>query len=595
MISALVSEPDKDLTEFIAKLKGKSGDKSQPPAVTSMADYAIGIFTVPTTANSSSSNSSNKSSSSSKSNRQSSNTNGINGRAPAAPATPINVWQNPTPSPGGPSSPRRSPQKQMPPSLLQQPGPLTSPEKNRLMSIPGSLAMSSNIASISFETVTTSSKLAPSSALGGRGMPDMRPTQMTPSSVAGGAGSKSAIIRPPPVRLLQRPTLAPRTEPQPLPIVSSHMPNPSSTPVTQANSNNPASTTANSHFSTFHLWNPSPTTVLSKKEDFASVAAAGVVPNQQNQFDKPPSDEPTPTKNDPSKAPGYKPGLRTASPQMRPEQMVMNPAHMPFSLSEQMELQQHLGLRGPMPSIPGMPPQFGMPNPGGDGMQLPQHMPYLGGLEHPGLPFPLPHPSLSHLGPMPDQKTVEKYSTPTVPMTLPEIKSSLNPNTPDFRIGGIGLQNSLASGFVNGYPPNMGDINHEMMQGRINDGSASGSSNGIGGGANQIPAMMQYAALLRNMIENPQSGGDPEQLNQLMIQLQQQQQQQQQQQPSASAPGGPTSHGASAAPGAHLQNRSPEGGGSQSMYIGTPTNVSPMPGGHHRPSSAPSMPGKCLG
>merc|ERR1719320_1162028 len=46
MITALVQEPDKDLSDIIKRIMGKPADKA-PPAQPTVADFAIGTFSVP--------------------------------------------------------------------------------------------------------------------------------------------------------------------------------------------------------------------------------------------------------------------------------------------------------------------------------------------------------------------------------------------------------------------------------------------------------------------------------------------------------------------------------------------------------------------
>ena len=631
MITLLVMEPEKDLSEIISGVKGKPAEKSQPAQNTAV-DFPIGQFSAPTSKQagngvSQKSSSSGKSSSSRLPGNSSATVNGRTAGASTG-VTPSNVWQNPVPGSGAPSSPRRSPQKQLLQSLIPSPSsPMPGQDKAAARPLAGeqrrasSATPTTTTSSVTFGPVSTTMKASTAPAAGRAGS-ELRQQQGTPSSVAGGAGQKNTS-RPTTgsVRVLQR--QAPgttRPDPQPLPIVSSHMPNSTST---SASSN--TGMTSSGNFTTFHLWNnTSPTPILTKKEDFASVAAAGVVPNQPSQHSgQAAPGAPTPTSNDPTKAPGYKAGIRTASPHSRQDQASVSsslPYPIPVGGPEHPDMHM-LGFSGPMPSAP---PHPGLPNPAGDGDHMAPHIPYPVPLEHPG-GFPNQHANFPHLhqamhpglGPLTNQK--EEYSTPHQPMTLPEIKSTLNPNAPDFQATASGSNGPGA--LINGYPPNMGNMRNGGDLANIPGGGGRGeaggnnSGNAAGGGCMNVlqvhPAFLHLASQLGNInVDMGKIGNIPE-IQSFFGACQQLLQQQQR-----SASPGPGGGNAGPGPGGppHLVGHDgPGGAGGQGMgpspgpgpgpgshspmsnYMAPqnlPRNVSPMPG-QHRPNSAPTMPGMC--
>ncbi|XP_076458680.1 ankyrin repeat and KH domain-containing protein 1-like isoform X4 [Babylonia areolata] len=628
MITSLVQEPEKDLSEIIARVKGKPVEKPQQTPVT-IGDFAIGMFTVPTTTSQSANIVSQKSSTSkSGSSRQpAGSSSAVNGRSSGAGVgqAPTNAWQNPVPGSGGPASPRRSPQKQLPPSLVPHSSSAPAPSlDSKVVGRPlpaapgesrrqGTATSTSTTTPLSVGSAANSMKSLSSSAAGRVGSELRQPAM--PSSSAGVVGQKASRPATTSVRVLQRQTGPVRPDPQPLPIVSSHMSNPSSMAVTSSSGmTSPA-------FSTFHLWNnSSPTPILSKKEDFASVAAAGVVPTQPSSHSgqaAPGSPASTPT-NDPTKAPGYKAGIGSASPQTRtdlggPALAFPGPVGTPEH-PDDFKSNSRDPLSGPsgMPILPGLP---------GDGGRMPPHLSFTGGLP-PGA-FPNQHHSFFPHQPMYsgpgslDQK--EEYSTPHQPMTLPEIKSTLNPNAPDFQITGTGVGGP--GGMVNGYPPQMGDVRNggdgNVMN--FNNGAGgggggrveAGGNNGVNAGVNNMQTYMQLAyAYMRNMspavLQQLGMGllGNFEQelcynLHRLYMQGQVRSGSPGPGRSPAPGPGGPAhlvnpegSPGMGPGPGPSPPGPGPAGPSHMSSFISGPSlprNISPMPG-QHRPNSAPCMP-----
>ncbi|PVD39592.1 hypothetical protein C0Q70_02227 [Pomacea canaliculata] len=525
MINALVQEPDKDLSEIISRTKGKPVEKIQQTPAT-IGDFAIGMFSVPTTSATTTSGNgqhSGKTSTSGKSqsNRQASTpSTALNGMRLSSSTTgpPITVWQNQQSNSGTPASPRRSsPQKQLSSnasSSTSMPS-LTSGTANQEKGISRQLFSSEPHRRAGSATPTTSSSTPPSFNISnptlkssvvtvGRNSTDRQqtPTNIGTSSTSGVTGasiSSKTVGRPgsSTIRLLQRQgSGTTRSDPQPLPIVSSHVStsiSPATTSVTSS-----AAQASPGNYSPFESTIFSNVTVqfLNKKEEeklnFASVAAAGVVPSQSSPLSgQPPSGLPGPGNEvDPNlqaKAPGYKMGIRTASPQSRPEQANRVSANMHFQLP----------LGGgcyPGPSLPpgvSMPPRPSLPNPASDGGSMsPHNPPHMSSLDHmasqhnPLVPQQLSQTPLHH--PLSSNQK-EEYSTPHQPMTLPEIKSTLNPNAPDFCVMGSGIV-STPSSLVNGFASSgMGD-------GRV--GSDLGNGMGGGGGNNSAVLEMEIEELV---------------------------------------------------------------------------------------------------
>ena len=392
----MVDEPDKDISELLARI-GK-GQKVSPPAEkphpqktvqsSSIADFAIGTFSVPTTSSSSVSNVAAKSpaqiKSSGRSNRTSttSNSNVMSGT--------IGAWQNPVPGQALPASPRRSPQKQVAPSPVvgarsaaptvssamaassektsarqlifgNERGKRSSPSP--VVGAPTPTPVGTAIAtgptssaSLSFTTAATStirgvvtSNTILASTHGKQ--PDARnQAQIKPamnvgnsaSSAAGMSGTGSRFSRP---IGGSSSSMSSRPEPLPLPIVTSggssnHVErNGQGGPVPQA----PAPSASSGHAAPGE-YSPFNQTLfsnfLTKKEeqsdkmDFASVAAAGVVTTSPPSLQTPSNPVSVTSDSnavDPAlqaKAPGYKIPQRGNSPPFRPTDVEPNMSSM---------------------------------------------------------------------------------------------------------------------------------------------------------------------------------------------------------------------------------------------------------------------------
>ena len=650
MITALVQEPEKDLSEIIARVKGKPMEKNPHVPVT-IGDFAIGMFTIPTTTNQSSSATSQKSTTSKPgSSRQlsSSSSSGSNpGRTTGGSAgfPPTNVWQNPVPGPGAPSSPRHSPQKQVTPSVnpLKSAIPSAADDKAVGAHLGTDLSLGGACSPATTSTPLPSGSSVPNlksqsiSAIGRAGG-DLH-QHAFPGTIGGVIGQKTAN-RPASgnVRLLQRSQSGvSRQDPQPLPIVQLRMTMASSASTTSNNG-----TTSPASFSAFHLWNnTSPTPILSKKEDFASVAAAGVIstPSIQHSGQATPG-SPTTSTSDPTKAPGYKAGIGSVTSHSHSDHSSVSsslPFPMPNGSQEHHDLHKLKGRDAVASSASRTLPGF--PSAAGDGdhiSQIPQ-MPIPGPMEHLNVfsnhqaSFFSQPPMYS--GALPDQK--EEYSTPHQPMTLPEIKSTLNPNAPDFQITGIGSSPG-PGGMANGYPGYMGEMGNgrdvPFNGGTGGGGRGDGNTNGSGAMAGGVNTYLLACAYMQNQLQNlPPAvvqqlsmgllGNHIDQSMELCYYLQRLYQQHQSSLGGNSGPnpggphhiggpdGGPGINpgpgmspgpgmnpgpGMSPAPGMSPgPSPGPRGHSPMSNYMsgqGLARNVSPMPG-QHRPNSAPCLPG----
>lgn len=394
LITALVSDPDKELVEIIPKVTNK-----QPPQKESMyftIDTSIPITsctvsTVQSTVVTSSTRSSGGGRSGSRSQLNS------NVRLATLPAS-IGVWGGPPNQTTSITSPRRNQQKtssSVPPgtnpdkTVTRQLFPLEN--KKPLFSNPPSTSTNN---SLTYTFASSSSKVTTS-----------------PSPVF--SVSKSEMPRSPGpgmVKVLQRPTNQ-KNDHQPLPIVSNQQ---------QSMSNGPVQSTSSPH-GTFSPFNNAFSNVADQflvrrdesveRMNFASVAAAGVVGSMVN---SPMSENPgipgqVGVKSDAAlqaKAPGYRPSnIRPMTPQeLEASRLVGFAGIQPVKIGVgEIELSRAPGYRMPNHS-PGMSPR------------------------NQGELSPPSHSMNSN----PSQPRKDEYTTANQPLTLPKIESTLNPNAPDF-------------------------------------------------------------------------------------------------------------------------------------------------------------------
>ena len=461
LIMALVQEPDKELNEIIARGKAKPPEKA--PSVVTIGDFAIGTFSV-TSPGSNDPVPSQVYSQSGSSNKSSKNTGGGRGSASSQASNsakssgangipPSMMWQNPHPGQAVPSSPRRSPQKQLSSSSSQ--GQTGSPapgigEKNVPRQLfPDRRNSTSPVATFTNTTVSYSSSSSTMKIVS---------TSATLTTGRGPAQSAVKLAKNPvpgSVKLLQRPqtvaavaaAAAAKSDPQPLPIVTNHV---NSMNTVNSQMSSPSVSTPGDYSPFKNFFNS--TYILSKKEEssdkmnFASVAAAGVVSTLATSHTVATVAAALSTmenKIDPAlqaKAPGYKPG-RTSSPQFRQDHDSGKGGFRNFQLPLQNEtdLARTPGYRG---NLPGMSPRSNPSTPSG-----------LSPRSQTGPPLDLSQHSLS-LSSASSQK--EEYSMPNQPMTLPEIKSTLNPNAPDFQLAASNMGpmiNGVPVGMPLNFPP----------------------------------------------------------------------------------------------------------------------------------------------
>lgn len=538
LINSMVEEPDKDISEILVRVTNKSHksvqEKPQPQkAPVSIANFDIGTFTVPTTSsNSNSSSSSGKSPAQNKS-RQGGSQSNSSRSAPQSSnvmSGTIGAWQNPVPGQVTPSSPRRSPQKQITPNPTTHGRSVsTNVDKNSARQLifgeaRGSKRASSPVSAASSSAALTFTATATTTI---RGVVSSTSVASSPSVKSPDARlqtpSKSSISNSNPVNggnvRYPRPGngVSNRLEPMPLPIVTSGSNNhlERSQPISSTSASQPPPHGEYSPFQNNLFPN-----LLAKKEDqadkmdFASVAAAGVVTTSQS---------PQTTSNTPSslsnnavdaalqaKAPGFKipqrgipdqdpsiTGYRPMNPgppggpamnagmahHFQPldnyNQMIMRyQQHMPENAFNQLMhplMRMELGARGML--HPGMLPPGSL---GALGMGI-------GGLGQPPLP----------------QK--EEYSKPHRPMTLPKIEGSLNPNAPEFQLTSGGQP------IMNGFdPPNslfntmMGMAGRSVMsQNGPLDGLSPTTSPNPGSGMPGLQALPQIIQQNPDIIRDP--------------------------------------------------------------------------------------------
>ena len=431
LISALIADPDKDLQELIPKNKNKTSTKDQsmffnpdtvmPPASTHGQTSTSNTKTTSSTRNM--------------------GPRGQNQSSSARPQTTVSssvpsssmVWGGP-PSQPPITSPRRSQPKQT--SVLQ---PQSNPEKNVTRQLfPnetknrggfGVPPSTSSNTTVSYSLASSTSKVTTS------GSPVFA---IKLDSTKQPIPSKPGQIRPPipgNVKVLQRPG-SHKQDPQPLPIISGQQNGPTAPPIMGPNGQFlPTSSPAGS-FSPFNNLFSNVADQLLKKDDasermnFASVAAAGVIGSLTNASA---ASDLVPTKVDPqlqAKAPGFRP-VRNPSPQEM--EMRFKGMQLPPQMLNEMDSRM---FRAGMPNqSPSMSPRSSASTPNTNMSPQSQTNASL---------------DSGHLSSAVGQK--EEYTTPSQPMTLPKIESTLNPNAPDFTSRQAGGPPNAPGGNV---PPNL--------------------------------------------------------------------------------------------------------------------------------------------
>ena len=601
MISVLVQEPETELADIIARAKGKPAEKNQQTSST-IGHFTTGMFSATSNSSSGSNTSYHKSSAGKlSSSRLSSNSSfAMNGRASGSSGglPPTNVWHNPPPLTAVPSSPRRSPQKQLSPSSApcipseSQGGQDKATSRQQMAgeqrqanpvlpaTLSSTLALNTTVYSVTASSVPPMEYASV----------DFHQHQSMPSSV-GGVLEQKSTSRPSTgsLRGPQRETGTIRSDPQPLPIVSSHM----STLSNLGTASKAAASSGN--FSTFQLWdNATPSALLSKKEDFASVAAAGVVSAQSGQqISQLDHEAQAPAPNDPTKAPGYKGTIPQT--QSTVDKAGINPsiAYQLTGVNPEHHDMHMMNFREHMSSAPSMLSRPGQINLYKNRSQLPHPRPYPGPAEHLHNSFvnspsmlPLQQSMFHGMGSSAEKK--EEYSRPYQPMTLPKIRSTLNPNAPDFQAN-LAQGGNSPNGLIDCFPSSVGDLRNGSEMPFI-----SNAGNNQGDTVANMNAMPQDVNRQLLMTFGQLSMTDPtaEQQFKAMMQLHHPAQPHRDNN-CASSPRGLMesggNNGQGIGPGPSLNDPS-----SLATYVAPPGSTHGMTSlpTRHRPSSAPCMPGQ---
>lgn len=294
--------------------------------------------------------------------------------------------------------------------------------------------------------------------------------------------------------------------------------------------------------------------MLNKKEegmdrkDFASVAAAGVIPSSSSVMSSvsPAPIDSHPDPSLPAKAPGYKhPGQRTSSPQIIehdprnkvPGYVGLSQAHPHQAPSPQNpQVLDHVGIENLVAVGPHSYGHHGSNPQSNLGEADPSKAPGFKGFpDHqdphsrtPGFRThaPISHPNMSprpssmvgpHGGfsPLLQSHPRNEYSTPDQPMTLPKIESTLNPNAPDFtsrafetsgRFPHMSGMGGIGPGFGSGFN-NLGNI--AALAGLSNLQSTLGPALGMGNqGGYRVPPPPVGSVMNQQAVGNIMAGSD---------------------------------------------------------------------------------------
>ncbi|XP_052760903.1 ankyrin repeat domain-containing protein 17-like isoform X2 [Mya arenaria] len=435
LITALITDPDKELAEIIPKSK----QKPTPSQVENKSLYFIPPNDNPQPTPSSQGHTSGGGGSQKPSKtlaprlqqQAALNSNQSKGQSSTSSVpSPSMAWGGTSPAPGS-VSPRRSTGKNqavapysVPSGSMNGPLPIDKSGVTRQLFSGDGKRMGFGTPGVGNTKVTMSTMPGPS--------PSSPPTfnmrqEGRQQQAQQGRGGAAARLVPGTVKVLQRPSSSGQNKHdlQPLPIV----PNQSTTTitthtVTSANSN--LNMSSSGEFSPFNnLFSNATEHFLGKKDDinermnFASVAAAGVVSSMSS---NPMLDPTSPDAALQAKAPGFKPPAG-AGPRMPTPMQDMNPAFRAmFPMPNQFMDMGMQALHGYNQGFPGVgPSQPAYSN------QSPNMSPRSSQSSTAGLS---PRSNSSGFDPTLLQK--EEYTTPNQPMTLPKISSSLNPNAPDF-------------------------------------------------------------------------------------------------------------------------------------------------------------------
>lgn len=438
LITALITDPDKELNEIIPKAKQK------PPPVDNKSMYFIppGESPSPVPGNSTQVSGNPQPKSSTKTlaprlQQQVTMTTGNTARLGIVGQSNPNVnmvWGGSQAVPGS-LSPRRNTGKVAVPAgapysvpTASMNGPITADKSNVTRQLftgierrSGGFGSPNSVTTI--VTMSNVSSPIPASPPSFNIRPDGRP-------IVSRANIQGNLV-PGTVKLLQRPLASTKGkhDQQPLPIIPNQVTT-AMTTLTVTSANISLNLSSSGEFSPFNnLFSNNADQLLGKKDDnlnermnFASVAAAGVV----SSFSGSSIMSLEPNSPDPAlqaKAPGFKLQPNVGPRMMAPQDL--NPGFRAggFPLPPQMMDLMHGGLQG----FAGYQPPPAVPQPFPN--QSPNMSPRSSQSSTAGLS---PRSNSSGFDPQLVGSQKEEYTTADQPMTLPKISSSLNPNAPDF-------------------------------------------------------------------------------------------------------------------------------------------------------------------
>ena len=591
MINGLVQDADNDLSDIIARVKGWPVARSQSTTLTGGVGGECSLETL--------SNPAVLSSSCAQKMfridktiavRQALTPPTLTART-NGPAASVNAWHvSPANASSSQMSPRRSPQKQIPVSLF--PATVVKSSQDLCSGRPSHGEEMSNPTSLTVNGCDVNCDASNRNCC----VSELRPLFTFAS--AGVCVASKSFDRPPAVS--PSPFSLTRCERQPLPIVSKMRPASSSMCIVDDAVNSADG------FSAFQLWNDS-SPIVARRDDFATVAAAGLLQCMSSDVGAEASSSTSPAKNDPAKAPGYNKARCHLSSSQNPPQEPNRSAVFAVGRADEQAFRSVAALGGmvPFPHYFADSSRADVPGP------LPKRCLFAG--DGHGGRFASQVPKVSVVSSSRDMS----YSKQQEPMTLPEIKSTLNPNAPDFQIAGIaGIRPEV---FINGYACSGGD----MKEGEVSSCHGDADVNAVGDVYSGYPLQQQQQQrnILLAMAYLQSCGESPNGINnvQKLAYLLQQQQMMSQTMPTSPAPGCGLA-ASCPSPGARLLSVPvrcdglPAGCHGQAVHasscatllagmhrpscLSSQTACSPKGRvtGSHRPNSAPSLPGKfpCL-
>lgn len=511
LITALVTDPDKDLLEILPKTKAKVSNKDT--MIILGPETAIPPIGSPVTSGTTPLKSSNT-------NRSSRNTSSQRDQNLANTGTVQStvIWGTTPPPQSVITSPRRNLSKVTPSS-----GPQGSEKVVTRQLFPGDKKsgftippQTSTNTTMSYSLASTSAKVSTTSASAYVNKQDNRISNVTSKSQQQQQQPpqtrpiQQPHIQPPvgSIKVLQRPSPSQKfDQPQPLPIISGQQTSTINGPVTSINGGQPGMGPGMPNQGMFqpfsNMFNINVTDQLMRKDDqaermnFASVAAAGVVPSMGNPG-SPTAELALSMQNlkvDPAlqaKAPGFRPpNAKNMSP---PGVESEGPGYkvLQAQMMNDIDVSRAPGYRGGLPNhSPAVSPRSNASTASGmsprgqnSGLDSSQH-------------------STSSVS---SQK--EEYTTPTQPMTLPKIQSTLNPNAPDFTSRQMGQVN-LGGGNPGLTPNTLPFYLQTLYQQALAQQLLQQPGLGMSGGSGMVPpgaiSQQDFANLINQFVASGQN------------------------------------------------------------------------------------------